>query len=105
MLNWKSTSRLRPAQDAMVPLAALCVLLVMLAWAIVGPSGLLAWGESSRMLQQRREQLVRVMHERDVMRNRVNLLAQDHVNPDMASELLRKKLNVTHRDDVILMVP
>ncbi len=85
-----------------LPLAAL---LLMAGFAVAGPSGLLAWGENQRLLEQRRISLSDLQHKRDHLRNRVNLLAPDHVDPDLAGELLRSNLNVARPDEKVLLLP
>lgn len=92
------------ARDNMVQWSALAALLCMLAWAVAGPSGLLAWGESHRALAERQQQIQRLTAERDELKNRVALLDPRHTDPDLAGELLRRNLNVAHPDDVIMMV-
>lgn len=81
---------------------ALAALLVMGGIAIAGPSGLLAWSEHLRLLDQRRAQLVKLEHERAALENRVALLNQNHADPDMVGELLRSQLNVVHPDEVVV---
>ena len=82
--------------------AALAALLVMGGLAIAGPSGLLAWSENLRLLDQRRAQLAQLEAERDALENRVALLHPDHADPDMVGELLRSQLNVVHPDEVVI---
>ncbi|MBT0671053.1 septum formation initiator [Novosphingobium profundi] len=85
-----------------LPLAAL---MLMAGFAVAGPSGLLAWGENQRALDQRRISLVDLQEKRDRLRNRVDLLAPDHVDPDLAGELLRSNLNVARPDEKVLLLP
>lgn len=92
------------AREALAQGFALCLLLVMLAVAIAGPSGLLAWGENRHLLEQRQQEIRKLAVERDELRNRVNLLDPRHADPDLAGELLRKNLNVAHPDEMIMMV-
>lgn len=92
------------AKDSTVQWLALATLLGMLAWAVAGPSGLLAWGENHRALVERQQQIKRLTAERDELKNRVGLLDPKHTDPDLAGELLRRNLNVAHPDDVIMMV-
>ncbi|WP_327194342.1 septum formation initiator [Novosphingobium mangrovi (ex Hu et al. 2023)] len=83
----------------------MAALLLMGAFAVAGPSGLLAWGENQRVLEQRRTSLADLQDKRDRLRNRVNLLAPDHVDPDLAGELLRSNLNVARPDEKVLLLP
>lgn len=79
-------------------------LLGMGALVLIGPSGLLAWSENSRMLGDRDKEFQQLQLERDVLRNRVALLDPRHVDPDMAGELLRKDLNVVHPDEMVMLL-
>ena len=49
--------------------AALAALLVMGGLAIAGPSGLLAWSENLRLLDQREAQLAQLEAEREALEN------------------------------------
>ena len=82
--------------------AALAALLVMGGIAVAGPSGLLAWSENLRVLDQRKAQLAELQKERDALANKVELLDRDHADPDMVGELLRSQLNVVHPDEVVI---
>jgi cell division protein FtsB len=85
--------------------AALVILLVLGAWVLVGPSGLLAWSENSRMLGDRKAEVARLTAERDELRNRVALLDPRNADPDLTGELLRANLNVVHPDEMVLLLP
>ena len=81
---------------------ALCVLLVLGGMAIVGPSGLLAWGDNLRLLDQRRAEIARLSHQRNELKIQVNALDPNHADPDLVGELIRKNLNVVHPDEVVI---
>ena len=83
-------------------LGALAFLLFLGGLALVGPSGLLAWSENLSALKQREAQLQALSDERDELRNRVALLDPNHVDPDLAGELIRRNLNVVHPDEVVI---
>jgi len=83
---------------------ALAVLLLLMALAIAGPSGLLAWGENAHLLQQRQARITALMEERDALRNRVDLLDPAHADPDLVGEQLRQNFNVVHPDEVVLIL-
>ncbi|MAM38906.1 MAG: septum formation initiator [Erythrobacter sp.] len=82
--------------------AAFFVLLVIGGLAIAGPSGLLAWSENLRLLDQRKAQLAALEKDRAALENKVALLHPDHADPDMVGELLRSQLNVVHPDEVVI---
>ena len=39
-----------------------------------------------------------------LLRNRKDLVDPRHMDPDLAGELLRSKLNVAHPDEVVMLV-
>ena len=84
---------------------ALAVLLLMGLYAVAGPSGLIAWGESQRLLEQRRAKLADLKLERERLRNRVELLHPSKADPDLAGELVRSNLNVARPDEMIMLLP
>ncbi|MBW8783920.1 MAG: septum formation initiator family protein [Novosphingobium sp.] len=83
---------------------ALLCLLVLAAFALAGPSGVLAWGENHRLLNERQSEIRRLSAERDELRNRVALLDPRHTDPDLAGELLRSNLNVVHPDEMVMLL-
>lgn len=83
---------------------ALAVLLALGALAIVGPSGLLAWGDNLRLLDQRRAQIAALSHERNELKMQVDALNPNHADPDLVGELLRRDLNVVHPDEVVILL-
>ena len=83
---------------------ALFCLLAMGAWVLVGPSGLMAWSENSRLLGERQKELQQLTLEREEIRNRVALLDPNHVDPDLSGELLRSQLNVVHPDEMVMLL-
>lgn len=91
-------------KERLVQGVALALLLLMGAWVIAGPSGLIAWGENQRLLEQRRTKLAELKVQRERIRNRVDLLDPRHVDPDLAGELLRGNLNVARPDEMVMLV-
>ena len=88
--------------SAMMPAIAIVLLLAFIAYAIVGPNGILAWGDYSRQLKQRESELKMLKARKATLENRVRLVDPHRVDPDMADELVRKELGVTHPDEVIV---
>ncbi len=93
------------AKEGLTQAFALTCLLVMGAWVLFGPSGLLAWSENNRLLTERHKELTLLAEERNALKNRVSLLDPRQVDPDMAGQLLRANLNVVHPDEVVLTIP
>jgi len=87
---------------ALGPGFALMTLLAIAGYAVLGPTGVLAWGDYQAQLELRGIELAKLQTERDALKNRVELLDPKGVDPDLAGELLRKKLNVVHPDEIIV---
>jgi cell division protein FtsB len=94
----------RLAREGVTEGVALVCLLLLAGFAIAGPSGVLAWGENQRLLEQRRQEVQRLAVERDELRNRVDLLDPRHADSDLAGELLRRDLNVVHPDEMVMFI-
>lgn len=88
-------------KDKLKQVMALGYLLLLGGMALAGPWGVLSWGESLSLLQKRHAQIAQLEKERAELKNRVALLDPKHVDPDMASELIRSDLNVVHNDEYI----
>ena len=81
---------------------ALGFLLVLAGLALAGPYGLLAWGENNALLKQRQDRIATLEAERAELSNLVTQLDPEHVDPDLANELVRRDLNVAHPDEYVL---
>ena len=81
---------------------ALAFLLVLAGLALAGPYGLLSWGENIALLEQRQDKIAALEAERDELQNLVTQLDPDNVDPDLATELVRRNLNVAHPDEYVL---
>ena len=88
--------------SALGPAFAIFILVLFASYAVLGPSGILAWGDYDRQLEARKVELARLNMERARLQNRVDLLNPAHADPDLVDEMLRKNLNVGHPDDVIV---
>lgn len=73
-------------------------------FALAGPSGLIAWSENERLLEDRRAEISVLASERDRLKNRVDLLDPRHADADLAGELLRRNLNVAHPDEMVMLL-
>lgn len=93
------------AKERIVQGLALAVLLLMGLWGVAGPSGILAWGENQRLLEERNVQLDELKADRDRLKNRVALLNPRKMDPDLAGELVRSHLNVAHPDEMVMQLP
>jgi cell division protein FtsB len=82
----------------------LVALLFLLAVALIGPSGVMAWSDYNHTLTEQQAELKQLKAERDELKNRVALLNPQNVDPDIAGELLRKDLNVVHPDEMVILL-
>ena len=98
-------SRPQLPRETLTQTFALVALLVIAGVAVAGPSGVLAWSENSRLLNEREAELAQLAVRRDELRNRVELLDPNHADPDLVGELLRKNLNVAHPDEIVIARP
>jgi cell division protein FtsB len=90
------------AREKLTRLGALGVLLVLAGLALAGPYGLLSWGENIALLAQRQDRIATLQAERAELQNLVTQLDPDNVDPDLATELVRRNLNVAHPDEYVL---
>ena len=89
-------------KDRLAQAGALCLLLLLGGLAFAGPYGLLSWGENLAALEKREQRIAELEQQRDKYENLVGLLDPNDVNPDLASELARRNLNVAHPDEYII---
>ncbi len=96
--------RKKPAimQSIIVPGLSLLALLGIATYALLGPTGIIAWTDYRSAIQERSKELAALEKERDALRNRQRLLNQDNVDPDLAGELMRKELNVVAPDEIVV---
>lgn len=81
---------------------ALLVLLGLGSLALFGPAGVIALGKDAALLEQHRARIAALEQRSAVLKNRVRLLDPDHVDVDLASELVRGNLNVAHPDEYVI---
>ena len=89
-------------REKLARFGALGILLVLAGLALAGPYGLLSWGENIALLEQRQDRIATLQAERAELQNLVTQLDPDHVDPDLATELVRRNLNVAHEDEYVL---
>jgi cell division protein FtsB len=85
-----------------MPALAVIVVGTFAGHAIAGPNGILAWGSYHRALLQRKVELAQIEKEHMQLRHRSELLDPNKADPDMADELVRKKLGLVRPDEVIV---
>lgn len=91
-------------KERLIRFAALGWLLLLGVLALAGPYGVLSWGENIALLEQRDARITALNEQRDELANLVTRLDPDNVDPDLATELVRKNLNVAHPDEYVMEV-
>jgi cell division protein FtsB len=85
-----------------MPALAVIVVGTFAGHAVAGPNGILAWGSYHHALVQRQAELKQIEQERAELKHRSQLLDPNNADPDMADELVRKKLGLVRPDEVIV---
>ncbi len=89
-------------KSTLITAAALVALLLIASYALLGPTGVIAWTDYRQALKERKVELALLEEERDALRNKQKLLSRDNVDPDLAGELMRKELNVVAPDEIVV---
>ena len=84
--------------------AALALLLLLGGLSIAGPSGVLAWSDNVRLLDERQTQITQLEADNARLTNLNSLLHPDHADKDLVGELLRSRQNVVHQDEIVLIL-
>jgi cell division protein FtsB len=90
-------------RSAAAPALGILVIANFAGYALLGPNGLLAWGDYARLSDQRQIELAQLSDERDRLANRVALLNPDSVDPDFADELVRRNTGQVREDEHIVI--
>lgn len=101
-MKQKQSAFRRTMKRAAWPALGLTLMAFFGAYAVLGPNGMLAYGDYKRQLAKREGDYAALDKRRAVLKNRVALLDPDHANPDMVDEMVRRELNVAHPDEVIV---
>ncbi len=87
-------------------MAASCTgMALVVGWALFGETGIFAWNDYQRELNQRRAELVEVRRETSVLANHRDLLDPRRADPDLVEEKVRGELNLLHPDDIVVPLP
>jgi cell division protein FtsB len=84
------------------PALALIIVGTFAGHAVAGPNGILAWGGYHRALEQRQAELARIDQQRTELKHRAQLLDPNKADPDLADELVRKRLGLVRPDEVVM---
>jgi cell division protein FtsB len=85
-----------------MPALAVIIVGTFAGHAVAGSNGILAWGSYHHALEQRKAELQAIEREHAELKHRSQLLDPNKADPDMADELVRKKLGLVRPDEVII---
>ena len=89
---------------ALLPAIGLLIIANFLGYAVVGPNGILSWGDYRRMKQERMVQLARLNEQREALAHRAMLLDPGKADPDLADEMVRGQLGLVRPDEVVIPI-
>ena len=89
-------------RSAVGPAVGTLVIAFFGGYALIGPNGVLAYGDYSRSLAKQQAVLAKTQARHDALARKVALLDPKKANPDMVDELVRKELGVAHPDEIIV---
>jgi cell division protein FtsB len=95
----------RGLRQAVMPVL-LGALLAYFAWhAIHGSRGFRAMQQREAQIEAAKGELARLRAERGAAERRVDALRDQHLDPDTLDERARAMLNLTGKDDVVVLYP
>ena len=89
-------------RSAAAPAIGTLVIAFFGGYALVGPNGVMAYGDYSRSLAKRQAVLADLQKRQGALAKKVSLLDPRKANPDMVDEMVRKELGVAHPDEIII---
>ncbi|MEI8396279.1 MAG: septum formation initiator family protein [Rhodospirillaceae bacterium] len=87
------------------PIVWLCIIAYFTFYAIYGERGLLSMHQLEAEVDHAKGALATVRDERQRLEQRTTLLRPDSLDLDMVDERARQMLNMSHANDVIIMLP
>lgn len=79
-----------------------CAFIGLFAYAVVGPSGLIALSDHQAALSARQAELRELDEQHAALENRVKLLDPDNIDADLGGELIRRELGVAAPDEIVI---
>lgn len=79
-----------------------CAFVGLFAYAVVGPSGLIALSDHRAALHERQAELRDLDEQHAALENRVKLLDPDNIDADLGGELIRRELGVAAPDEIVI---
>jgi len=94
----------RAGRRVLGPALAACLVAYFAFYAIYGERGLMALAQLESQVAAAEQVLAKVRAEREQVERRVALLRPETLDPDMLDERARTVLNLTRRDEVIILL-
>ncbi|HEV2748199.1 MAG TPA: septum formation initiator family protein [Allosphingosinicella sp.] len=91
-------------RKAALPALAVLIIANFLGYAIVGPNGVLSWGDYRRQKAERLVELAQLEQEKARLAHRAELLDPRRADPDLAEEMVRSELGLVRPDEVIIAI-
>ncbi|MFS0736264.1 septum formation initiator family protein [Sphingomonas sp. 1P06PA] len=89
--------------SAAIPAVGLLLLAYFVGSAVIGPNGVMAFGDYRRLKEQRAVELQQVQADQQKLHARLALLdPRRGVDPDLADELVRRRTDQVREDEVIV---
>lgn len=93
------------AQTAALPLCCIVMMVYFILHAATGPTSVMAWRQYARDYAAVRAQSEQVAALKLALAHQVILLNPQHVDPDLADELVRRNLGVVKKGELIVTLP
>jgi cell division protein FtsB len=90
---------------AALPAGCIAIMAYFAFHAVSGPTGVLAWRDYKVQRAAVTAEAAKVAATKAALQHQVDLLDPQHVDPDLADELVRKNLGVVRPDEVIVPLP
>jgi cell division protein FtsB len=87
---------------AALPALAFLIIANFAGYALMGPNGVLSWGDYRRQKAERSVELARLEAAQSRLAHRVRLLDPRDADPDLADEMIRGNLGYVRPDEVII---
>ena len=85
-----------------LPAVGLLIVANFVGYAVMGPNGVMSWGDYRREKQERSVELAQLEAERARLQHRARLLDPRRADPDLADELVRRELGLVRPDEIII---
>ena len=85
-----------------LPAVGLLIVANFIGYAVIGPNGVMSWGDYRRAKAERTIELARLETERTRLQQRARLLDPRGADPDLVEELTRRELGLVRPDEIII---